>query len=98
MVRSFLWLLLLFVCLALAVLFAAMNPGSIDLDLGFSAFHLQKSLALTFAFAAGFAFGLLCLSLVLLRASLERRRLAKALRLAEAEIHALRSQPAPHAD
>jgi len=97
-VRGFFWLLLLFFCLAMAVAFAAMNPGSIDLDLGFAAFHLQKSLAFTLAFVAGFAFGLLCLSVILLRASLERRRLAKALRLAEAEIHALRSQPAPHAD
>lgn len=96
--RSFLWLLLLFPCLALAVVFAAMNPGSIELDLGFFEVQVQKSLALTLAFAAGFAFGLLCLSFVMLRTALERRKLRKALRLAEGEIHALRSQPAVHAD
>ena len=70
----------------------------IDLDLGFFATRVQKSLALTLAFAAGWTFGLLCLSAVLLRVFLERRRLRKALRLAEAEVHVLRSQPAPHAD
>ncbi|GIK33994.1 MAG: hypothetical protein AMXMBFR45_18960 [Gammaproteobacteria bacterium] len=92
------WLLLLFLILVLAVLFAAINPGLIDLDLGLYETRVQKSLALTLAFAAGWLFGLLSLALVLLRMWLERRRLRKALRLAEAEVHTLRSLPAPHAD
>ena len=59
---------------------------------------MQKSLALTLAFTAGWLFGLLCLLTVLIRMVIERRRLSKALRLAEAEVHTLRSLPAAHAD
>lgn len=90
--------LLLFTVLVLAVLFAALNPGAIDVDLGLFETRMQKSLALTLAFAAGWVFGILCLAVVLVRMVLERRRLRKALRLAEAEVHTLRSMPAPHAD
>ncbi|GJQ57169.1 MAG: hypothetical protein HKUEN07_37380 [Rhodocyclaceae bacterium] len=92
------WLLLLFLILVLAVLFAAINPGLIDLDLGLYETRVQKSPPPTLAAAAGRLFGLLSLALVLLRMWLERRRLRKALRLAEAEVHTLRSLPAPHAD
>ncbi len=98
MVRRIFWLFLLFLVLLAAVLFAAMNPGVIELDLGLFATRIQKSLALTLAFAAGWIFGLLCLSVVMLRMWLERRKLRSALRLAEAEVHTLRSLPAPHAD
>jgi len=97
-VHRIFWLLLLFLMLVLAVLFAAMNPGLVDLDLGLFETRMQKSLALTLAFAAGWVFGLLSLALVLLRMWLERRKLRKALRLAEAEVHTLRSLPPPHAD
>jgi uncharacterized membrane protein YciS (DUF1049 family) len=98
MLRRIFWPLLLFVVLVLAVLFAAMNPGVIDVDLGLFETRIQKSLALTLAFAAGWVVGLLCLAIVLVRMLLERRRLRKALRLAESEVHALRSLPATHAD
>jgi uncharacterized membrane protein YciS (DUF1049 family) len=97
MVRRFAFFLLLFVVLVVAIAFAALNPGAIDVDLGFFETRMQKSLALTLAFAVGWLFGLLCLAVVLLRMVLERRRLRKALRLAEAEVHTLRSLPA-HAD
>lgn len=98
MVRRILLPLLIFVVLVLAVLFAALNPGVINVDLGLFETRLQKSLALTLAFAAGWVFGLLCLAVVLVRMVLERRRLRKALRLAEAEVHTLRSLPPAHAD
>ena len=98
MLRRIVFPLVLFAVLVLAVLFAALNPGMIDVDLGLFETRLQKSLALTLAFAAGWVFGLLCLVVVLIRLVVERRRLRKALRLAEAEVHTLRSLPAAHAD
>jgi len=98
MLRRIVFPFLLFVVLALAVVFAALNPGPIEIDLGFFETEVQKSLALTLAFAAGWLFGLLCLLLVIARMIVERRRLRKALRLAEAEVHTLRSLPPAHAD
>jgi uncharacterized membrane protein YciS (DUF1049 family) len=88
------------VCLVLvfAVAFAALNPGVVTVDLGWFETTMQKSLVLTLAFAFGWLFGLGCLAVVLLRMVLERRRLRRALRLAEAEVHALRSTPPVHAD
>lgn len=97
MLRRIAFVLLLILVLGTALAFAALNPGSINLDLGFFETTIQKSLALTVAFAAGWLFGLLCLAIVLARLMLDRRRLRKALRLAEAEVHTLRSLPA-HAD
>jgi uncharacterized membrane protein YciS (DUF1049 family) len=97
MVRRILLPLVLFVVLALAVVFAALNPGVVTVDLGFAEARLQKSLALALAFGAGWLFGILCLAAVLLRVTLDRRQLRKSLRLAEGEVHALRSMPS-HAD
>jgi uncharacterized membrane protein YciS (DUF1049 family) len=98
MLRRIVFPLVLFAVLILAVLFAALNSGDIEVDLGLFSTRLEKSLALTLAFAAGWTFGLLCLAVVLLRMVLERRRLRKALRLAEAEVRTLRSLPPAHAD
>lgn len=98
MLRRYILPLLLFAVLVMAVLFAALNPGVIDVDLGLFETRMQKSLALTLAFAAGWVFGILCLAVVMVRMVLERRKLRKALRLAEAEVHTLRSMPAAHAD
>lgn len=97
MVRRILLPIALFLVLALAVIFAALNPGTVTVDLGFTEARLQKSLALALAFGAGWLFGVLCLAAVLLRMTLDRRRLRKSLRLAEGEVHALRSMPT-HAD
>jgi uncharacterized membrane protein YciS (DUF1049 family) len=98
MLRRIVFPLVLFTVLVLAVLLAALNAGEIEVDLGLFATRVQKSLALTLAFAAGWTFGLLCLAVVLLRMVVERRRLRKALRLAEAEVRTLRSLPPAHAD
>jgi uncharacterized membrane protein YciS (DUF1049 family) len=98
MLRRTILPILLFLVLVLAVLFAALNPGAIDVDLGLFEARVQKSLALTVAFGVGWLFGLLCLAAVVVKMILERRRLRKALRLAEAEVHTLRSLPPAHAD
>jgi uncharacterized membrane protein YciS (DUF1049 family) len=98
MVRNFILPLLLFAVLLLAVVFAALNPGPITVDFGFAERQMQKSLALTLAFGAGWLAGMLSLGVVLLRLWHERRRLRKQLRLAEAEVRTLRSLPVEHAD
>jgi uncharacterized membrane protein YciS (DUF1049 family) len=98
MVRRILLPVVLFLVLLSALALAALNPGVITLDFGWFEASVQKSLALTLAFAAGWLFGLLCLAAVLLGMVFERRRLRRALRLAEAEVNTLRSLPALHAD
>ena len=98
MLRRIVVPLAVIVSLVVALTFAALNPGAITIDLGFFETRLQKSLALTLAFGAGWVFGLACLAAVLIRLGLDRRRLRHALKLAESEIHTLRSLPMPHAD
>jgi uncharacterized membrane protein YciS (DUF1049 family) len=96
--RRILLFLLLFFVLVIAVVFAALNPGTIKVDLGLFEAQVQKPLAFAIAFGAGWLFGMLCLAFVMTRMAVERRRLRKALRLAEAEVHTLRSLPPAHAD
>lgn len=98
MLRRILLSVVVFIVLVAAVLFAAMNPGLITVDLGLYETQVQKSMALALAFALGWIFGMICLAAVLLGMFFEQRRLRKALRLAEAEVHTLRSLPAAHAD
>ncbi len=88
----------LFAVLAMALLFTALNPGPIGVDLGIAEITAPKAVALAVAFGLGWLFGLLCLGVVMMRLYFDRRRLRNALRLAEAEVHALRSLPAAHAD
>lgn len=96
--RNFIYFLALLIVLLVVTAFAALNPGSLTLDLGVGSIELQKSLALTLAFAAGWIFGLLCAGLVLVKTVNERRRLRKSLNLAEAEVRALRNLPIHDAD
>jgi len=103
MARNLIFVLLIFVVLLLVVLllatiFAALNPGMIDLDYAFGETEIQKSLALTLAFGVGWLFGLLCTGIVLMKTINERRKLRKSLRLAEAEVKTLRSMPIQDAD
>jgi len=95
---SVLYFLLLFAVLVGIVVFAALNPGNVELDLAFGRVEVAKPLALTAAFGAGWLFGVLCAAVVLLRSANERRRLRKSLRVAEAEARAARSLPLHDAD
>lgn len=98
MARNLLFFLVVLLGLLLATVFAALNPGLITLDVAFTEVEVQKSLALTVAFGAGWVFGLVCAALVLLKSVTERRRLRKSLNLAEAEVKTLRSMPIHDAD
>ena len=65
MARNFLFVVVVFVGLMLATVFAALNPGLITLDLAFNEFEVQKSIALTVAFGVGWLFGLMSTTTVL---------------------------------
>lgn len=98
MARNLIFFLLIVLVLLLAIIFAALNPGLIELDYAFGEMEVQTSLALTLAFGLGWLFGLLCAGIVLLKTLNERRKLRKSLRLAEAEVKTLRSMPIQDAD
>ncbi len=98
MMRNITYALLVISILLIAAIFAAINPGQITLDLAFAQFELQKPIALTLALGVGWLFGLLCAGIVLLRMLNERRKLRRALRMAEAEVRSLRSLPIQDAD
>jgi uncharacterized membrane protein YciS (DUF1049 family) len=98
LLRNIAYLVLLVLVLLLVVVFSALNPGLVTLDLAVGTFDIQKSLAMTLAFGAGWVFGLLCAGIVLLRGYTERRRVSRQLRMAEEEVRALRSLPIQDAD
>ncbi|MBT8421895.1 MAG: LapA family protein [Gammaproteobacteria bacterium] len=98
MLRYILFIFIVLFVFLTAVVFAASNPGVMTLDLAFTEFELQKSLALILFLGAGWLFGMLCAGVVTLKLMAERRQLRKALQLAEAEVSSLRSMPTHDAD
>jgi uncharacterized membrane protein YciS (DUF1049 family) len=98
MVRYIIFIAVIFLGLLLATVFAALNPGLMTLDLAFQQTEAPIALALSVAFGLGWLFGLLCAGGMLLKAISDRRKLQKSLRIAEAEVKALRSMPIQNAD
>lgn len=98
MIRSLLVSLLVLAFIALAAVFAALNPGRVALDFAFFSTEMEKSLAVIGALAIGWAFGIACALFGILRLLAQRRSLRRSLRLAEQEVHALRSLPVQDAD
>jgi len=92
--RRFAFIALLIVLMLLAAMFAYSNPQPIDVDIGLVRVE-QISMALAFAvvFICGWLFGLLTAGLALWRHAVEKRRLRKDLRYAEAELSTLRGAP-----
>jgi putative membrane protein len=93
MIRNLLIFLVVITAMALAVVFAALNPGTVQLDLAFFEMELQKSLAFILSFGIGALFGMVCALLMLLKLLNDRRSLRKALKLAETEVRSLREMP-----
>ncbi len=93
MIRNLLIFLVVISAMALTVVFAALNPGMVQLDLAFFEMDLQKSLAFILAFGIGALFGMVCALLMLLKLMNDRRSLRKALKLAETEVSSLREIP-----
>jgi len=92
--RRLLWVLLLATLVMLASVFAYMNPGRVDVDVGFARFE-QVSMSAFFGivFALGWIFGLLAAAGALLRSASDKRRLRQDLQYAEAELQTLRKAP-----
>ena len=93
MLRYVLFILVVLFVFFVAVIFAASNPGTLTLDLAFTQFEMQKSLAFILFLGVGWLFGVLCAGFLMLRLLSDRRQMRKALELAEAEVKSLRSMP-----
>ncbi len=66
---------LFILALVIAVLFTAMNPGEIELELGFTLLRVPLGLAFMLAIALGWLLGILSVMPRMLRLLNERRRL-----------------------
>ncbi len=78
--------------------FTSVNSGSIDIDLLFTQVSTSVPVAFSVAFAVGWLFGLLSLSVWAIKLVNERRVLRRALRASESEVSSLRSLPLTDAD
>jgi uncharacterized integral membrane protein len=82
----------------MAVVFASVNSADLTLDLAFTEIDTTVSLGMLSFFAAGWLFGVACVTVFVLKLAGERRQLRKSLRLAEAEVTSLRRMPMQDAD
>lgn len=78
--------------------FTSNNPGNVEIDLAFDTVTPSIPLAFSVMFVIGWAFGLLCTSVFILRLINERRQLRRALRHSESEVSSLRNLPLTDAD
>jgi uncharacterized integral membrane protein len=78
--------------LLISALFTWLNPGEIQLDLGFAAFHTPLGLAFVLAIALGWLLGLLSAVWWITRIAADRRRLKADLRSARASGLAVRDE------
>jgi lipopolysaccharide assembly protein A len=83
---------------AIMLVFAKLNPGSVDINLAFTAVEASIPLTVIVVFVGGWLFGLLCTVMFVARLVNERRQLRKALRNTESEVSSLRSLPINDAD
>ena len=93
MLKNVLIGLLMIVVAALAVLFAWLNPSLVQLDLAFASYEISIAMAVTAGVVLGWLFGLACAASYITTLIRQRRRLRKALKLAEAEVSNLRGLP-----
>lgn len=98
MVRRIITIVILISIVLIAAVFASLNTEVISVDFMFARYSLPQSVVIIGALLLGTLIGLLCASLFLLRFMAERRRLRKALRVAETEVSSLRSLPLHNAD
>jgi putative membrane protein len=93
MLRMILLSLVGLILVGLAAGFAWLNPGDVTLDLGIGVYEIPVAYAMIAALAIGWLFGLAVASVWVLKAIGQRRRVARQLRLAEAEVTNLRRMP-----
>lgn len=90
--------ILIVVIFVMMLWFTSNNPGNVVIDLAFGTVTPSIPVAFSVMFVIGWAFGLLCTSVFILRLVNERRRLRRALRHSESEVSSLRSLPLTDAD
>lgn len=78
--------------------FTALNTGAIELDLAFFKGTYPISVALAATFVFGVLFGMLCMTILVIRLTNERRQLRRSLRMSESEVTSLRNLPLSDAD
>jgi uncharacterized integral membrane protein len=93
MIRTLLLSLVGIAVLVVAAGFAWLNPGDVTLDLGVGVYELPLAYVVIAVFAVGWLFGLAGAAVWVFRTVGQRRRTARELRLAEAEVANLRRMP-----
>jgi putative membrane protein len=91
-------ILLVLIIFVVTLTIAALNSGTVDLDLAFFAGSYSVTLVLVVTFISGLIFGMLCMTAFVFRLINERRTLRRALRMSESEVSSLRSLPLSDAD
>ena len=90
--------ILVLLVFGIMLVFTSSNPGFIDLDLFFLTVRPSIPLAFSITFVIGWAFGLLCTTVFILRLVNERRQLRRKLKSTESEVTSLRNLPLADAD
>ncbi len=90
--------LLVIIIFVVMLWFTSNNPGHVEVDLAFGTITPSIPIAFLVLFVLGWAFGLLCTSVFMLRLLNERRQLRRALRHTESEVSSLRNLPLVDAD
>jgi putative membrane protein len=98
MIRKIAIALMILIIFALMLWFTRINPGLIEIDLAFGTIEPSVSMAFAVTFVLGWIFGLACTAVFIIKLVNERRRLRKALRIADSEVSSLRSLPIADAD
>jgi len=90
--------LLILTIFVIMLWFTSNNPGDVTVDLAFDTVTTSIPIAFLVVFVIGWAFGLLCTSVFIIRLMNERRQLRRSLRQTEAEVSSLRNLPLVDAD
>lgn len=98
MIRKAALIIVILIIFALMLWFTRINPGVIEIDLAFGTIQPSIPMAFSVTFVLGWLFGLACTAIFIMRLFNERRRLRKALRIAESEVSSLRSLPIADAE
>lgn len=93
MLRFIVYLLLFVLVLLTAASFASLNAGDVRLDLAFAVVETKVSVAFALTFAIGWLVGLATLATFAFKLMNDRRKLRKAVKLAESEVTNLRRLP-----
>ena len=98
MIRKIAIAIMILIIFALMLWFTRINPGLIEIDLAFGTVEPSVPMAVAVTFVLGWILGLAGTAVFIIKLVNERRRLRKALRIADSEVSSLRSLPIADAD